>query len=70
MAPTITREKLLADLFVQDLLLIDVRRNDYEGGTIVNSLNLPAQTFYMNQGVLYDLCKRAGIKRVVFYCGK
>ncbi|KAF2707529.1 hypothetical protein K504DRAFT_535181 [Pleomassaria siparia CBS 279.74] len=68
-APLISRESVLTDLYSRDLLLIDVRRIDYEGGTIHGSLNLPAQTFYMNQERLYDLCKRAGIKRVAFYCG-
>ncbi|KAF2789947.1 Rhodanese-like protein [Melanomma pulvis-pyrius CBS 109.77] len=68
-APLITRETVLSQLFSPDLLLVDVRRTDYEGGTITGSLNLPAQSFYWNRGVLYDLCKRAGIKKVAFYCG-
>jgi hypothetical protein len=49
---------------------VDVRRTDFEGGTIKGSLNLPAHSFYMNRGVLYDLCKRAGVKQVAFYCGE
>ncbi|CAI6331505.1 unnamed protein product [Periconia digitata] len=52
-----------------NLLLVDVRRTDYEGGTIQGSLNIPAQSFYWNRAVLYDLCKRAGVKKVAFYCG-
>jgi arsenical-resistance protein 2 len=68
-APILSREKALLDLYSPDLLIVDVRRTDYEGGTIRGSINLPAHSFYMNRGVLYDLCKRAGVKRVAFYCG-
>ncbi|RDL33165.1 Uncharacterized protein BP5553_08604 [Venustampulla echinocandica] len=50
-------------------LLVDVRRNDWEGGTIHTSLNLPAQSFYQNRKPLLDLCDRASIKQVIFYCG-
>lgn len=69
-APIITREQVLSDISSPDLLLVDVRRTDYEGGTITGSINLPAQSFYMNRAVLYDLCKRAGVRRVAFYCGE
>jgi arsenical-resistance protein 2 len=69
-APTISREEALSDISSPDLLIVDVRRTDYEGGAIRGSINLPAQSFYMNRGVLYDLCIRAGVKRVAFYCGK
>jgi arsenical-resistance protein 2 len=69
-APLISRETVLSQLYSPDLLLIDVRRTDYEGGTIIGSLNIPAQSFYWNRETLYNLCKRAGIKRVAFYCGK
>jgi arsenical-resistance protein 2 len=68
--PVITREEVLEDLSSHDLLLVDVRRTDFEGGTIKGSLNLPAHSFYMNRAVLFDLCKRAGVKRVAFYCGE
>lgn len=69
-APTITREEVLPELSSGNLLLVDVRRTDYEGGTIRGSLNIPAHSFYMNRGVLFDLCKRAGVKKVAFYCGE
>lgn len=68
-APLLTRDAALSNLLSSDQLLVDVRRTDYEGGTIRGSLNLPAQSFYMNRAVLYDLCKRAGVKKVAFYCG-
>lgn len=69
-APLISREEVLPDLSSPELLIVDVRRTDYEGGTIKRSINLPAHSFYMNRAILYDLCSRAGVKRVVFYCGK
>ncbi|KAH7076594.1 Rhodanese-like domain-containing protein [Paraphoma chrysanthemicola] len=68
-APIMTREEALAALSSPDLLIVDVRRTDYEGGTIKGSINLPAHSFYLNRAVLYDLCKRAGVKKVAFYCG-
>lgn len=69
-ASIISRKEALSDLSSPDLLIVDVRRTDYEGGTIKGSINLPAHSFYMNRGVLFDLCRRAGVKRVAFYCGK
>lgn len=69
-APVITREEVLKDLGSDGLLLVDVRRTDFEGGTIKGSLNLPAHSFYVNRAVLFDLCKRAGVKKIAFYCGK
>ncbi|KAF2132540.1 Rhodanese-like protein [Dothidotthia symphoricarpi CBS 119687] len=68
-AQTIPRDSVLSDISSPDLLLVDVRRTDYEGGTIAGSINLPAQSFCMNRAVLYGLCERAGVKRVAFYCG-
>ncbi|KAG9232431.1 Rhodanese-like domain-containing protein [Amylocarpus encephaloides] len=50
-------------------LLVDVRRTDWEGGTIRTSLNLAAQSFYQTRKTLLDLCDRANIKTVIFYCG-
>lgn len=71
-APLVTREEALQlqSLNSDDLLLVDVRRTDFEGGTIKGSLNLPAHSFYMNRAVLFNLCKRAGVKKVAFYCGE
>ncbi|KAK4937931.1 hypothetical protein LTR28_009713 [Elasticomyces elasticus] len=51
------------------LLLIDVRRTDYEGGCIRGSLNVPAQGFWWNRGVLYEIAYKADVEWVVFYCG-
>jgi arsenical-resistance protein 2 len=41
-----------------------------KGGTIKTSINLPAQSFYQTRKTLLDLCDRAGVKQVIFYCGK
>jgi hypothetical protein len=69
-APLLPRSVALANLSSPSLLLVDVRRTDFEGGTIRGSLNLPAHSFFMNRAVLYDLCKRAGVKQIAFYCGE
>lgn len=54
----------------RSFLLVDVRRADWEGGTLASAINLPAQSFYQTRPVVYQLCKQAGIKTVIFYCGK
>ena len=41
-----------------------------KGGTIITSLNIPAQSFYQSRKTLLDLCDRASIKQVIFYCGE
>lgn len=51
-------------------LLVDVRRNDWEGGTIATSINLPAQSLYQTRPIIYQLCQQAGIEQVFFYCDK
>ncbi|KAF5627170.1 arsenate reductase [Fusarium sp. NRRL 25303] len=53
----------------RDFLLVDVRRTDWEGGTIATSINLPAHTMYQTRPQIYQLVKQAGIKRIIFYCG-
>jgi arsenical-resistance protein 2 len=54
----------------RDFLLVDVRRTDWQGGTVESSINLPAHSFYPTRKIVYDLCKQAGIKNVIFYCGQ
>ncbi|KAK3342042.1 hypothetical protein B0T25DRAFT_511560 [Lasiosphaeria hispida] len=54
----------------RDFLLVDARRTDCTGGTVSSSINLPAHSFYPTRQILYDLCKQAGIKKVIFYCGQ
>ncbi|KAM7205764.1 hypothetical protein V8F20_002997 [Naviculisporaceae sp. PSN 640] len=53
----------------REFLLVDARRTDCKGGSVTSSLNLPAHSFYPTRKSLYDLCKQAGIKRIIFYCG-
>ncbi|KAF5518438.1 hypothetical protein CGCA056_v010231 [Colletotrichum aenigma] len=44
----------------RDFLLVDVRRNDWEGGTISTSINFPAQTLYQTRPVIHELCSSNG----------
>ncbi|PMD20829.1 Rhodanese-like protein [Hyaloscypha hepaticicola] len=74
--PTISADevmKLFDDMDItptpRAFLLVDVRRTDWEGGTIKTSLNLPAQSFYQTRKTLFDLLERGGFKKVIFYCG-
>jgi len=53
----------------KDFLLVDVRRTDFEGGTIKSSINFPAQSLYQTRPVIHRLCKQAGIRKIIFYCG-
>ncbi|PNP46223.1 hypothetical protein TGAMA5MH_02258 [Trichoderma gamsii] len=66
---SIERVKAAGQHAHRDFLLVDVRRTDWEGGTVATSVNFPAQSFYQTRGEVYQLCKQAGIKRVIFYCG-
>jgi len=76
-APTVTAEvmpqrRLMQMLSLQGLasvLVVDVRRTDYEGGCIRGSLNIPAQGFFWNRGILYELAYKADFQWVVFTCG-
>ncbi|KAK0741591.1 arsenate reductase [Apiosordaria backusii] len=52
-------------------IVVDVRREDHEGGTIKRAINLPAQTIYPSLPTTlyrYALIKAAGIKRVIWTC--
>ncbi|THX80888.1 hypothetical protein D6D04_04350 [Aureobasidium pullulans] len=51
---------------VASLLIIDLRRMDFEGGCLRGSLNIPAQGFWWNRGMLYELAYKADIEWVVF----
>ncbi|OAA81273.1 Rhodanese-like protein [Akanthomyces lecanii RCEF 1005] len=53
----------------RNFLLVDVRRNDWDGGTVATSINLPAQSLFQTRAVVYQLCKQAGIEKLIFYCG-
>ncbi|BCS05478.1 putative arsenate reductase (Arc2) [Aspergillus luchuensis] len=53
----------------RDFLLIDLRRTDFEGGTIRGSINLPAQTLYPAIPTLYSLLSQSQATKVIWYCG-
>ncbi|VUC22262.1 unnamed protein product, partial [Clonostachys rosea] len=53
----------------REFLLVDVRRTDWEGGTVSTSVNFPAHTLCPTRPAIYQLCKQAGIKKIIFYCG-
>ncbi|KAI1421566.1 Rhodanese-like domain-containing protein [Xylaria sp. FL1777] len=70
---SLTREEVLAKLRAadtgRDFILVDVRRNDYEGGTIRGAINLPAQSLFPTIPTLYQLFKNAGIQYIIWFCG-
>ncbi|KAJ5135727.1 uncharacterized protein N7515_005005 [Penicillium bovifimosum] len=73
-APSISREELLQWIrdgkqAGKDYVLVDLRRTDYEGGTIRGSLNLPAQSLYPTIPTLYSLVSNSSAKYVIWYCG-
>ncbi|KAF8246208.1 hypothetical protein K440DRAFT_651180 [Wilcoxina mikolae CBS 423.85] len=53
----------------KDFILVDVRRTDFEGGTIKHSINLPAHSLYPTREAVYDLIHAAGVEMVISYCG-
>ncbi|KAJ5809989.1 Rhodanese-like domain-containing protein [Penicillium pulvis] len=53
----------------KDYILIDLRRTDFEGGTIRGSLNLPAQSLYPTIPTLYSVFSQARVSKVIWYCG-
>lgn len=40
-----------------------------QGGTIRGALNIPAQSIHPTLPTIYNICKAAGVQRVIFYCG-
>ncbi|KAH6641830.1 Rhodanese-like domain-containing protein [Chaetomium tenue] len=71
---TISREEVLellkaTPLEKRDFVLVDLRRNDFEGGTIRSSLNIPAQSLPLTLSAVYTTFKAAGLRKVIFYCG-
>ncbi|KAH6681346.1 Rhodanese-like domain-containing protein [Halenospora varia] len=73
-AAVIKREELLGwvnegKVAGRDYVLVDLRRVDYEGGTISGSINLPAQSLYESIPSLYTLFLTAKVAKVIWYCG-
>jgi arsenical-resistance protein 2 len=46
------RAQMILSMKIASMLIIDVRRTDYEGGSVRGSLNIPAQGFWWNRGML------------------
>ena len=46
------RAQMILSMKIASMLIIDVRRTDYEAGSIRGSLNIPAQGFWWNRGML------------------
>ncbi|EAU36660.1 conserved hypothetical protein [Aspergillus terreus NIH2624] len=72
-AASITREEVLQWMREgkepgKDYVLVDLRRNDHEGGTIRGSLNLPAQSLYPSLPTVYSLLSAGGVKYILWYC--
>ena len=63
------RAYMILSMRIASMLIVDVRRTDYEGGAIRGSLNIPAQGFWWNRGMLYELAYKADMEWVVFTCG-
>ncbi|KAJ7236213.1 Rhodanese-like domain-containing protein [Mycena rebaudengoi] len=60
--PTLMREKDI----IKDYLVIDVRRTDFEEASIVNALNLPAQSFFQSLPAIVALL--SPVPLVIFQC--
>lgn len=75
-APTLTapifpqrQALMILAMKIASMLIVDVRRTDYEGGLIRGSINMPAQSLWWNRGILYELAYKSDIEWVVFTCG-
>lgn len=72
----ITRQEVLqllkseAQSSRKSFVLVDLRRTDFEGGTVLGAINLPAQSLWPSIPSLYGLFKAAGVKQVIWYCGE
>ncbi|OQE08867.1 hypothetical protein PENVUL_c008G02155 [Penicillium vulpinum] len=53
----------------KDFVLVDLRRTDFEGGTIRGSLNLPAESLFPTVPTLYSILSQGRVANVVWYCG-
>ncbi|KAJ5678671.1 Rhodanese-like domain-containing protein [Penicillium macrosclerotiorum] len=73
-APSLPRHELLEWFQAgrkpgQDFVLVDVRRTDFEGGTIRGSINLPAHSLYPTLASVHALLASSGVHHVIWYCG-
>ncbi|KAJ5948490.1 hypothetical protein N7454_001797, partial [Penicillium verhagenii] len=70
-APGVERQLVLQWLREgrKNFVLVDLRRNDFEGGTIRGSLNLPAQSLFPSLPSLHSAISGGKVKQVIWYCG-
>ncbi|KAL6157075.1 hypothetical protein ACJBU6_04645 [Exserohilum turcicum] len=52
----------------KDYILVDLRCNDCQGGTIQHSINLPAESLYPTLPIAYKLFKDSGLCKIIWYC--
>jgi arsenical-resistance protein 2 len=51
-----------------DFIIIDLRKDDYKGGKIKGSLNIPAQSFYHSVEDIHNLAKQSGKGKIYLHC--
>lgn len=50
----------------RDFIVVDVRDDDYAGGNVKGSINIPSREFLMNLDGL--VAKTKGVPLVIFHC--
>lgn len=50
----------------RDFIVVDVRDDDYAGGNVKGSINIPSREFLMNLDGL--ITKTKGVPLVIFHC--
>jgi arsenical-resistance protein 2 len=61
------REKILNN--DSDYIIIDLRRMDFEGGSIRGALNLPAQSIHSSIRTMATMCKLSHKPNIFIHCG-
>lgn len=51
-----------------DYIIVDLRKNDFIGGSIKGALNIPAQSIHPTISTLYDLAKSSGKPNLYIHC--
>ncbi|ODQ67346.1 Rhodanese-like protein [Nadsonia fulvescens var. elongata DSM 6958] len=71
-AATIDKSELKKDIEEnpEGILIIDLRREDFEGGNIKGSYNIPAQSIYGYEGIskIVKLAESTKVNKVIFHC--
>lgn len=53
----------------RDFVVVDLRGNDFTGGTVRGSLNIPIQSLAYAVPTLFSLTLSANVSDVIFFCG-